>query len=129
MKETTPEHLVFVYGTLKRGFHNHHYLADAMFIDSAQTVRPYAMYVAGIPYVARHEPVSRIHGELFAVDEQTLHVLDQLESHPDWYCREQVEVLCNADNSPVIAWLYFNPDSSGRLIEDGMFRESTESYS
>ena len=91
------EHLVFVYGTLKKGFSNHRLLASSELLGAAQTVKMYAMYSTGVPIVVKDESISPIFGELYRVDEVTLVYLDSLEGHPDWYRREEVEVLLEAE--------------------------------
>ncbi len=114
-------HLAFVYGTLKKGFHNHHYITESEFIGSGFTAEKYAMYVDGIPYVVKDEPVARIQGEVYSVDNDILVILDQLERHPDWYCREEVEIILNDGVDKIMAWLYFNPYPDGEIVESGIF--------
>ncbi|MBM9514691.1 gamma-glutamylcyclotransferase family protein [Desulfogranum marinum] len=117
-------HNIFVYGTLKRGYSNHRFLADSKFLGTGKTREKYAMYVSGIPFVIVSEPVSQIHGELYEVDDQTLYKLDQLEGHPHWYQREQVEICLDnnfSQSSTVTAWIYFNEDNSGTLVPTGCF--------
>jgi len=119
-------HLVFVYGSLKRGFWNHHLLADADFIGTGRTFNKYAMHFNGVPLVNKNRQVSQIQGELYQVDYNILKKLDRLERHPNWYIREQVAVIVdNADNNEVIysAWIYFNSDKSGSLILSGNFEQ------
>ena len=81
-------HQILVYGTLNQGFHNHYLLEQSDFIGTGWTVEKYAMYHNGIPYVVKDQPVSRIKGEVYSIDDETLAILDQLERHPEWYCRE-----------------------------------------
>jgi len=82
----------------------------------------YAMlYQDGIPYATRNEAVSRIQGEVYSVDDDTLKDLDSLEQHPEWYCRGQDEVVLGGGSSTVKAWLYFNPTPEGTLVETGIF--------
>ena len=115
-------HLVFTYGTLKKGFHNHHYLQQSTFIGSGKTQNKYALYInGGLPFVVRDQSVSLIYGEVYRVDDSVLAVLDQLEGHPDWYCREKVNIVLDADSSVVSAWLYFNPDCNGELVTEGAY--------
>ncbi len=116
---------VFVYGTLKRGFGNHRFIAQARFLGRAITSKDYALYVSGIPYVVRDEPVSCIHGEVYAVDQSTLNTLDRLEGHPGWYRRELISV-CLPERAKserdIDAWIYFNPSATGKLVPDGQYR-------
>ena len=113
-------HTLFAYGTLKRNFHNHHLLEDSQYLGSGYTKSKYAMYVNGIPFVIKDEQVSHIHGELYKIDEPTLRRLDRLEGHPEWYCREQVEVV-SISQEIITAWLYFFPAPNGKLNAKGMY--------
>lgn len=118
--------IVFVYGTLKRGFGNHHLLNGSKFISQAITKEKYALYVSGIPFVIEDEPVSHIAGEVYEVDDKTLARLDHLEGHPDWYRRKSVDVSVNKDEGTgdarlIEAWIYFFPKRQGTLVESGIF--------
>ena len=98
--------LVFVYGSLKRGFCNHGLLKDAKFIKHDQTKEAeYRMYSAGaFPMVSNGD--KHIGGELYEVAEATLDRLDRLEGHPNWYKREQVYL--QGHDAP--AWMYVIPE-------------------
>ena len=91
-------HLVFVYGTLKRGFPNHHVMQAGTFLGEARTLERYPMIVQGHHFspVMLPEPGSghRIIGEIWEVDDALLTVLDRLESvHlPTGYIRETIKV-------------------------------------
>jgi len=108
-----PDHLMFVYGTLKRAHHNNRLLTTAEFLGDALTCDSYGMERTGSPRVYRNAPAeyaAPIAGELYKVDDLTLTWLDQLEGHPDWYCREQVCVKTRGRHGAVFqAWLYFMP--------------------
>jgi len=114
-------HLVFVYGTLKRGFPNHFFLGRASFVGSGWTVECFALYVDEYPGVFRDEQVSRVQGEVYAVSDAMLARLDVLEDHPALYRREQTDVALD-DGRVVNAWIYFYPHRGGRLLEGGEFR-------
>jgi len=123
----TEKSLVFVYGTLKRDFGNHHLLNGSKFIGKALTKEKYALYVSGIPFVIENEPVSQIAGEVYKVDEKTLVRLDRLEGHPGWYCRKIVDVSVDgrdgdAAERKMKAWIYFFPIREGMLVESGIFK-------
>ena len=70
--------LVFVYGTLKKGYGNHHLLKNAEFVGDA-TVKG-TLYVEGLP-MYRSEGDGVVHGELYQVDNVTLGALDMLEGY------------------------------------------------
>jgi gamma-glutamylcyclotransferase (GGCT)/AIG2-like uncharacterized protein YtfP len=98
---------IFAYGTLRRGFHNHHYVAGCPCLGRAETVDAYAMYVAGdIPYLVADEPLYRILGEVYRVDAARLPAIDALEEHPRIYCRREAPVVM-ADGARRTAWIYF----------------------
>ena len=98
-------HNVFVYGTLQKGCSNHSLLAGAAFLGPALTEENFVMRTLvsengyrGIPFVGRDLDLGPVHGEVYAVDDQTLMQLDRLEGCiPDdplgsWYRREKVAV-------------------------------------
>lgn len=116
------KHEVFVYGTLKRGFGNHGYLQSARFIATGRTKNKYALYVAGIPFVVKDNPVSNIFGEIYEVDDATLAEIDSLEGHPHFYERQLVPIIADdEDQTSVVSWLYFYPAERGELVPSGIY--------
>ncbi len=98
--------LVFVYGTLRRGFCNHHLVRGSAFVGQGETVGRLVMHVAGqIPFAHDAEAAYPIVGEVYAVDGLTLATLDHLEDHPRWYVRTPVEVRL-ADGRVLTAEIY-----------------------
>jgi gamma-glutamylaminecyclotransferase len=87
------KYLLFVYGTLKKGYPNHHLLQESRFIDEAVTKKKYALYNSGIPFLIKYESISYIHGEVYEIDDNIIKKVDALEGHPDWYKREKIEVV------------------------------------
>ena len=110
--------IVFVYGTLRQGFHNHKLIMDSKTIDIGRTVSNYAMYANGIPYVSETEQVSQIYGELYLVSPRILLTLDMLEGHPVWYNRKKVPIE-TLNGKIYNAWLYFNETKTNNLIKSG----------
>jgi len=117
-----PEIPVFVYGTLKKGLSNHHYLegGNATFLGQAITKKRFALYADLYPYVYPKEAISHIKGEVYLVDKETLARLDALEEHPDWYYREKTRVILE-DGREMDAFIYFHDEPSGRLIPSGCY--------
>lgn len=113
---------LFVYGTLKRGYHNSFYLEGSKFIGEDLTVNKYFMAVSGyIPFVfedwMEHEFKGFIKGEVYLVDSFTLKKIDRLENHPYDYRRKKVKLKRFGE-----AWLYFYPhfsikDYDGYLVQ------------
>ena len=118
---STHTHLVFVYGTLRKGQCNHRYFLDrSTFLGMAKTKRRYALYGNWVPFLSRTGSVSRVTGEVYSIDDATLSRLDELEGHPDAYKREQDEVVLE-DGTELIAWIYFYDAAPGDLIQSGDF--------
>jgi len=114
-----PRHdaLVFVYGTLKRGERNHHWLQGARWVGEVELpgvvlhdLGPFPMAVVG---------EGRACGELFEVDAATLARLDQLEGYPRLYDRQQLPL---ADGQR--AWVYLGRPHQVRhapVVEGGQW--------
>lgn len=118
----------FVYGTLRRGFHNHRLLQDSKFLGEALTVELFVLRArpGGIPFVGNDLALSQVHGELYQISLATLRRLDLLEGHrPDapqhsWYIRELVDVTCQ--HQRIRAWMYFNSDVSEPIVPSGNYK-------
>ena len=114
------KHLVFVYGTLRRGsagamsisFPNSKFIADAKVKGSLYDLGAY-------PGLLLNESNSLVIGEVYEVDDEGLNKLDDFEASSN-YCRKQVEI--SAGNDRRICWTY-EPDpefhSPGTLITSG----------
>lgn len=114
-------HSVFVYGTLKRGCHNNHYLKTAKFIGEAETVDKMHMTDIGYPLVDDTKPTTTIKGELWEVDDKTLRALDRLEGHPRYYQRMKKKILVGG----VLlkdAFMYINRNRFGEDVPNGCWR-------
>ena len=88
-------HRVFVYGTLKRGYRNHHLLAHSVLIGRAYTASPYCMLDGEYPVLRDlGEDLSPVAGEIYEVDPQTLSALDELEGVAEGlYDRVEIDVV------------------------------------
>ena len=85
--------LVFVYGTLKKGFCNHHVLGDGKAFVSSYYLGNYKMYdLGGFPCIS-YSPGSRARGELWMVDKDQMERIDGLEGYPSFYDRKKVNTL------------------------------------
>ena len=105
MSSTT---LVFVYGSLKKGFGNHHVLSAgrSSFIGRGKTAECDYLMTSALyfPYVMRPNEWPGIHstlipycgfvtGELYCVDWLGMKHLDRLEEHPTMYRRRPVKII------------------------------------
>ena len=101
--------LVFVYGTLKRGGSNHHYLANQKFLGEARTAPGFRLYeLGGYPgMVAQSADQNGVTGEVWSVDTVALKNLDELEGLSEGlYRREPVPLLAPFADRKIDAYLY-----------------------
>ncbi len=103
------DNIIAVYGTLKKGFNNYFsYLTKATYLGSGKTQEKYPLIVEGLPYMVDKKGTGHnVVVDVFKVNDQQLDRVDQLESHPNWYQRKQVNV--KVEGKLVKAWIYFNP--------------------
>jgi gamma-glutamylcyclotransferase (GGCT)/AIG2-like uncharacterized protein YtfP len=98
------KHLVFVYGTLRRGsagamairFPNSKFIAEAQVSGSLYDLGAY-------PGLLTNESNSLVIGEVYEVDDETLNELDEFEAASD-YLRKQVEISVGTHRR--IGWTY-----------------------
>lgn len=115
-------HLIFVYGTLRKFHGNHQLLKDARFYGVGTSKDRYSMYIAGgYPYVTSAETRYPIVGELYNVDDATLEMLDKMEGHPHYYERKEIIVIVN--EVEYCAWMYVR-DPHGKLMPTGDYNDS-----
>jgi gamma-glutamylaminecyclotransferase len=121
--------LISVYGTLRKGFGNHHFLADQKFVGTGLTDEKYTMRASGIPFVSKSregDPKTQILIETYRVSERAFLSIDGLEGHPVFYKREVIPVT--VEGVQLFTWLYFCEDGTGEIIESGDFSDHTRSY-
>ncbi len=116
---------VFVYGTLKRGGHNHRYLAGQEFLGEARTASGYTLYALGdYPGMVRSSaPGHEVAGEVWAVDAAGLAGLDELEGVAEGlYERVPVTLAPPFADDPVETYLYLR-SLEGRAAIGSKWRE------
>lgn len=99
------QHLVFVYGTLRRGEAHHEYLANCQCLGTFDTKPEYTLYDLG-EYPGLVEGHNTIAGEVYVIEDATLAQLDILEDVPVEYRREQIETCFG------IAWIYLYQENA-----------------
>jgi len=135
--DNATRHLVFVYGTLKRGQSNHGLLAGAEYHGEGATADTFGFYAGPdvspaekklpeIPFAyeqpAEGDEAISVQGEVWEVDNATLAALDRLEGHPDWYERRQIPVTLGNENKIAYIYLIPGPAPAGlRHLSDGRF--------
>ena len=106
---------IFVYGTLKRGRENHHWLDGQRFIAVVRTQPLYRLYdMGGYPGMIRADNGVAVEGEIWEVDEAGLARLDVLE---DIAGGEYERVMIALEDGSVEGYLYLL-DVSGRPDAD-----------
>ncbi len=91
---------VFVYGTLKKGFHNAFYLQDARFLGEFTTDPVYSMYNFGTYPAVSELGKTAIAGEVYEISESLLESIDRLEWYPEFYQRVMIQTSFGE------AWMY-----------------------
>lgn len=93
------QQLIFVYGTLRHGESNHKYLQHSQLLGQFETLPEYALYDLGA-YPGLVEGHQSVRGEVYAIDDATLALLDILEDVPVEYRRHTIETPFGT------AWIY-----------------------
>ena len=91
---------VFVYGTLKRGQRNHHYLEQAEYVGTHLTDECFSMYEFDDYPAVTQNGSHAVSGEIYLVNQQQFQMLDELEWYPRFYQRIKIET-CHG-----LAWMY-----------------------
>jgi gamma-glutamylcyclotransferase (GGCT)/AIG2-like uncharacterized protein YtfP len=91
--------LVFVYGTLKRGEKNHHWLEGASWQGEAELSGVLLHDLGPFPMAVIGEGTAI--GEVYGVEEHGLARLDELEGYPRLYDRQMLSL-----NDGRQAWVY-----------------------
>jgi len=115
---------VFVYGTLKKGHKNHHYLAPAQ--GWAAKMEGLSLHLGpGYPYACLGS--GSLEGEVYFVSLEQLERLDQLEEAPHYYQR----VLRPVWTEPLgwfSAWVYLRNEAQALpLLQTGVWTLAEES--
>lgn len=106
---------VFVYGSLRQGFQNHHWLKDSVRLGSTQILPEWSMFDHGAFPALVHAGETAVVGEVYDITDETLEALDRLEMCPEWFQRKCIETEFGT------AWIYHLPasEASSRIISSG----------
>jgi gamma-glutamylaminecyclotransferase len=116
--------LVFVYGTLKKGYSNNHVLTrngTAKLLSSNAAIRG-KMYDLG-PFPAVTAAMNEddfVKGEIWEVSSKDLDRLDHLEGHPRFYIRVRVPLLSKHEGISKYQDVYTYLMPKSRLPKDVM---------
>jgi len=101
--------LIFVYGTLKRGGHNHHFISRQTFAGPAHTTPGFTLFdLGGYPgLVADIDAEEGVSGEVWSIDDECLSGLDVLEGTAEGlYRREPIALSPPFADRQVDAYFY-----------------------
>ncbi len=128
-REESFNELLFVYGSLKKGFDNHSLLGKyAKRLGKAQTVRKFGMFedsFGNYPYLI-NSPYNKIKGELYQITRKDLlQKIDEFEGAPDYYQREKIEVKSHHGINR--AFVYIQSDTKAPTDQDSLKEWSNNS--
>lgn len=115
--------IVFVYGTLKRGYRLHQYMEGARFLGEAR-LQGYRMHRVSWYPAIRPDAGYTVYGELFEIDDAILAILDEVEDRGTEYERElcSVEPLFETSAAEIKALVYvYLHHLEDNIIEEGVF--------
>ena len=99
MHETT-KHLMFVYGTLRKGQRNHDWLGNAAVVGTCTTLPRFTLVDAGgFPGVIEPGEQSIV-GEVYQISTHVLYDLDELEGYPQLFDRRMIDTKFGS------CWIY-----------------------
>lgn len=118
------QHSVFVYGTLKQGFPNHHLMPEAEFRGTAQTTNRLPLVLAGqwyTPVLIAESGGHRVTGELYGVDDDGLRYLDDLEGIGREFGFDRIEIEVDLPDAWTVAFAYAKPrDRIDTIVSEPM---------
>lgn len=119
---------VAVYGTLKYGHSNNHYMKNEVHYGYGDTEDKYPLLIEGLPYLVNKKGYGHhVDVDVFMVDKEGLMKLDRLEGHPRWYKREIVPIRM-FDNTIMDCWVYFCDKSiNGKVLHES-YDEPTRKF-
>lgn len=107
-------HKVFVYGSLKQGYHNHpHFLGNSELMAQHTTEPKYTLHNLGAFPAVTLNGNTAIVGEVYDVDDETFRRLDRLEGYPHFYNRKTI------DTPHGDAWMYYLEKCDNDVVESG----------
>ena len=114
--------LVAVYGSLRKGLHNHNTIKEANHIGDG-IVRGFGMYALGLyPALSREGKKTDVVVEVYDVTPKIMGDLDILEGFPSYYTRKLVPVHMNGEQK--VAWIYFmNSPLNDPFVECGDWKK------
>ena len=119
MKDMEEKHLIFVYGTLLFGHRNHEpYLKDSQYLGEA-TLSGYALYNLGSYPGVKRMASEKVKGEVYAVDDETLSRINELEGEGSLYALNKTMVEMGGQMVPGVGvYVYLHAVKEENLVEE-----------
>jgi len=105
--------MLFVYGSLKQGMSEHHYLQNQHFIGPAHSAEKFALLQVefdgvAYPMAVESDDGAPLDGEIYKVNPATLQAIDEYEDYPAVYDRRAFDFITDAGRT-VQAQMYCGP--------------------
>jgi len=119
-KEEPFSELLFVYGSLKKGFDNHNLLSKyTKRLGRARTIKKFGMFedsFGNYPYLIP-VPYAKIYGELYEITRRELmNKIDEFEGAPEYYERKKIEV--KSHHGVQRAFVYIQPNAEAPVDQE-----------
>jgi gamma-glutamylaminecyclotransferase len=112
---------VFVYGTLKQGFPNHHLLPTSRLVGACSTTDRWPLVIGGdwfSPILINDDRSGcEVAGELYSMDDSSLEYLDDLEGVGAPFGFTRIEISVDIMKVPV--WTYAKPSELVSKVHEG----------
>lgn len=121
---------VFVYGTLKRQYHNHAVMqrAQGVYVSDATLSDAFLVHLGGFPGLVVDEGSGRVvHGEVYEVEPQNMEPLHRLEGYDAvndtgmYVARKFPVELSTGEQAEAFAYVWNSDHSRYPEIKDGNF--------
>lgn len=97
---------IAVYGSLRKGLHNHRVLGTDRELIGEGIVKGFGMYSLGMyPALCREGIHTDVVVELYHISDEDMVNVDNLEGFPNYYTRKLCPILIEGETVP--AWVYY----------------------
>jgi gamma-glutamylaminecyclotransferase len=110
---------LFVYGTLRRGFHNHDLMRNAKHICDGRTTDSMRLMVHrghGIPFTWKDEGGKPLRGEFYEIDEEDIMPIHSMEVSAGYEAKWLSIILDSGETARALVYLY--PPTENQFFMD-----------
>ena len=124
------KNLLFVYGSMKKGFKNNFRLEKENYLGASITKEKYCMFPSvnfTYPYALKEDKRWQLKGELYDITNIDISVIDDFEGVPKFYYRESIEIIWR--DQVTKAFIYFRSNDNPNSYEKELaLDEWTQEY-